>query len=262
MRGLGWDKRTGYSSNRGELYTDSAFGHGGFTGTAMWIDPELDLFVIFLSNRVHPDGKGSVNSLAGRIGTIAAASIVDVLQPSTSQVSAGSGDVLCGIDVLVREQFKLLEGKRVGLITNQTGVTRNGEKTARVLQDASQVKLTALFSPEHGLEGRLDVAHIDDSQDGNTGLKVFSLYGDTKAPTPESLENLDVLVFDIQDIGTRFYTYISTMGLAMQAAAASGVEFVVLDRPNPINGVTVAGPVLDPGANRLSPVTRCPFGMG
>ncbi len=246
MRGLGWDKRSGYSSNRGELFTDSAFGHGGFTGTAMWMDPELDLFVIFLSNRVHPNGKGSVNSLAGRIGTIAAASITDLTNQSASTASDYS-DVICGIDVLVRDQFKLFSGKRVGLITNQTGISKTGEKTAQILQTASQVNLTALFSPEHGLDGKLDVAHIADSNDDATGLKVFSLYGETRKPTAESLRDVDILAYDIQDIGTRFYTYISTMKLAMESAAENDVQFVVLDRPNPIGGVSVAGPVLDEG---------------
>jgi uncharacterized protein YbbC (DUF1343 family) len=155
--------------------------------------------------------------------------------------------VLTGIDVLRRDGFKLLAGRRIGLITNQTGVSRDGVSTIRLLHDAENVKLVALFSPEHGLEGKLDVPRIADSRDGTTGLTVFSLYGKTRKPTPEMLESVDTLVFDIQDIGTRFYTYISTMGLAMQAAAEHGRRFVVLDRPNAINGVDVDGPVLDAG---------------
>jgi uncharacterized protein YbbC (DUF1343 family)/CubicO group peptidase (beta-lactamase class C family) len=246
LRGLGWDKRTGYSSNRGELFSDSAFGHGGFTGTAMWIDPQLNLFVIFLSNRLHPDGKGSVNPLAGRIGTIAAAAITDVPERATQPVAEYT-DVLCGIDVLRRDEFRLLQDQRVGLITNQTGVSATGAKTAKLLQDAAGVNLTVLFSPEHGLEGKLDIANIDDSQDAATGLRVFSLYGSTRKPTADSLRDVDVLVFDIQDIGTRYYTYISTMKLAMEAAAENRIPFVVLDRPNPIGGRCVAGPVLDEG---------------
>lgn len=155
--------------------------------------------------------------------------------------------VRCGIDVLQRDGFRQLAGKRVGLITNQTGINRRGEWTARILQQASNVDLVALFSPEHGIAGKLDTARIGDSEDSKTGLKIYSLYGASRRPTTASLRAVDVLVFDIQDIGTRFYTYISTLGNAMEAAAEQDVEFVVLDRPNPINGIDVDGPVLDAG---------------
>lgn len=239
-RALGWDSRTGYSSNRGDLMTSAAFGHGGFTGTGIWIDPLADLFVIFLSNRVHPDGKGLVNPLIGRIGTIAAGARRAVPVRSTAAV-------LNGIDVLQRDGFAALQGRKVGLITNQTGLNRDGVSTVRLLHEAKGVQLKALFSPEHGLEGRLDIPKIGDQQDATTGLKVFSLYGETRTPTKESLQEVDTLVFDIQDIGCRFYTYLSTMGNAMQAAADHGVRFVVLDRVNPVGGVSVAGPVLDDG---------------
>jgi uncharacterized protein YbbC (DUF1343 family) len=241
-RGLGWDKRSGYSINRGELLTDAAFGHGGFTGTVLWIDPELELFVIFLSNRVHPGGKGLVNPLAGRIGTVAAAAIRDV-----SADRGPAGDVLTGLDVLVRDDFRQLAGRKVGLITNHTGRSRDGQSTVKLLHEAKNVELAALFSPEHGFEGKLDVSKIGDARDAATGLKVFSLYGETRKPTPEMLESIDTLVFDIQDIGARFYTYVSTMGEAMRAAAEHKKRFVVLDRPNPIGGVAVAGPMLDEG---------------
>jgi len=247
IRGLGWDKRSGYSSNRGELFTDQAFGHGGFTGTALWIDPGLDLFVIFLSNRVHPDGRGSVNPLAGAIGTIAASAIEDCSLVKRIVRRPHPRRTLCGIDVLQRDGFRLLAGKRVGLITNQTGITVDGVPTGKLLQDAPNVQLVALFSPEHGLQGQLDQPTVEDGNDLATGLKVYSLYGATRRPTLESLHDIDTLVFDIQDIGTRFYTYISTMGNAMEAAAEQQVQFVVLDRPNPINGIQVSGPVLDEG---------------
>ncbi|MFH1923210.1 MAG: exo-beta-N-acetylmuramidase NamZ domain-containing protein [Planctomycetota bacterium] len=251
-RGLGWDMRTGYSSNRGRSFSDRAFGHGGFTGTAMWIDPGLELFVIFLSNRLHPDGKGSVNPLAGRIGTIAADAI-DAPPPPV---------VLTGIDVLKRDGFRQLAGRRVGLITNQTGIDRDGVSTARLLNEAENVELVALFSPEHGLEGKLDVRHIADGRHKATGLRVFSLYGETRRPTAEMLQEIDTLVFDIQDIGTRFYTYISTMGYAMEEAAKHKVRFVVLDRPNPIGGVDVAGPVLDAGRESFVGFHRLPVRHG
>ncbi len=155
--------------------------------------------------------------------------------------------VLNGIDVLQRDGFTQLANQRVGLITNHTGLNRDGTSTVRLLHDASNVELTALFSPEHGFAGALDVSKIGDTKEKSTGLTVFSLYGETRRPTKEMLQEIDTLVFDIQDIGSRFYTYISTMGEAMKAAAEQGKRFVVLDRPNPINGVDVAGPMLDAG---------------
>lgn len=289
MRGLGWDMRTGYSSNRGDRLSPRAVGHGGFTGTGIWIDPELRLTVVFLSNRLHPDGKGSVNPLIGRIVNTAADAIdaapavteqpsnkaeadlpadlptdspahspvraPDAASPAASpQTDRGAdgaaiehGQTLTGIDVLVRGGFHELRGRRVGLITNQTGVDGTGVSTVDRLLKADGVELRALFSPEHGLEGKLDV-QVADANDARTGLPVYSLYGANREPTAASLEGLDTLVFDIQDIGARFYTYISTMGNALRVAARHRLRFVVLDRPNPINGTDVAGPVLDPGS--------------
>ena len=245
LRGLGWDIRTGYSYNRGDLLTDQAFGHGGFTGTTFWVDPGQELFVIFLSNRVHPDGSGSVNRLAGRIATIATAAIsTDKEIGPATQV----GDTLSGLDVLQRDQYQQLQGKRIGLITNHTGINRDGVNIVELFNTAANVDLVALFSPEHGFEGKLDVAKIKDAQDAKSGLQIYSLYGKTRKPTAEMLADIDLLVFDIQDIGTRFYTYISTMGNAMQAAADHDIDFMVLDRPNPINGSHVQGPVLDKGS--------------
>lgn len=259
IRGLGWDKRTGYSINRGELLSEKAFGHGGFTGTVLWIDPGLDLFYIFLSNRVHPDGKGSVNPLAGRIGTIAAAAIRDKT-PANDDLAVRQ--VLTGIDVLQRDGFRQLAGRKVGLITNHTGRSRDGVSTVKLLHDASQLELVTLFSPEHGFAGKLDVSKIGDSQDATTGLKVVSLYGETRKPTAEMLAGIDTVVFDIQDVGARFYTYVSTMGEAMKAAAEHKRQFVVLDRPNPINGVDVAGPMLDSGRESFVGFHRLPVRHG
>jgi uncharacterized protein YbbC (DUF1343 family) len=258
LRGLGWDKRSGYSINRGELFTESAFGHGGFTGTVLWIDPGLDLFFIFLSNRVHPDGKGLVNPLAGRIATVVAASIRD----GDPSAAPPPGEVLTGIDVLVRDGFRALAGRNIGLITNPTGRTRDGRRTVDVLHQAPGVQLVALFSPEHGWEGQLDVSRIDDTRDAATGLKVYSLYGATRRPTAAMLEGIDTLVFDIQDIGTRYYTYVSTMGEAMRAAAEHGRRFVVLDRPNPLGGLAVRGPLLDAGKESFVAFHRLPVQHG
>ncbi len=157
-------------------------------------------------------------------------------------------ETLTGIDVLQRDQFKQLDGQRVGLITNHTGINRKWISTVQLLNEAKNVQLVALFSPEHGFEGKLDVAKINDARDSDTGLKIYSLYGKTRMPTDEMLNGIDTLVFDIQDIGTRFYTYISTMGNVMKAAAKHDIRVVILDRPNPINGIDVQGPVLDAGS--------------
>jgi len=157
------------------------------------------------------------------------------------------GQVLSGLDVLERDGFAALAGRRVGLITNHTGINRKGVSNVELLRDAPSVQLVALFSPEHGFHGTLDQETVDDAHDERSGLRIHSLYGQTRKPTPAMLEGIDTLVFDIQDVGTRFYTYIATMALAMEAAAEHGLRFVVLDRPNPINGLGVAGPVLDPG---------------
>ena len=247
IRCLGWDMNSVYSRNRGETMSDSAFGHGGFTGTAMWIDPELDLFVIFLSNRVHPNGKGEINNLAGRIGTIVSSACHDgptVAEKSTAKPSS----TVLGIDVLAGENFALLQGKRIGLIANHTSLNAAGESTIDILAASDEVNLVALFSPEHGIRGTYDQPKISDTVDEATQLPVYSLYGETRKPTPEHMDKIDVMVFDIQDIGCRFYTYVSTMGLAMEAAAESGKTFVVLDRPNPIGGHVIEGPILDEGS--------------
>ena len=140
---------------------------------------------------------------------------------SCSPDEGGSPQVLSGIDVLQETGFTALHGAKVGLITNQTGIDRSGRRTVDVLQDASQVDLRALFSPEHGFQGALEQSRIADATDGGTGLLIYSLYGATRKPTAEMLQGIDTLVFDIQDIGCRFYTYISTMGLAMEAGAAA-----------------------------------------
>lgn len=155
--------------------------------------------------------------------------------------------VLTGTDVVALEGAEVLEGRRIGLVTNHTGLTWDGRRTIDVLKARTDLTLVTLFSPEHGLQGTLDRDGIGHGVDEATGLKVWSLYGETRKPTKAMLEGVDTLVFDIQDIGCRFYTYVSTMGLALEAAAENGLRFVVLDRPNPIDGVHMAGPVLDPG---------------
>lgn len=169
-----------------------------------------------------------------------------------------------GIEVLKEQKFKVLQGKRVGLITNPTGVDNEMKSTIDILHEAPNVELVALFAPEHGVRGDAHAGdHVDNVTDPKTGLPVYSLHGNTKVPTPEMLEGIDVLVYDIQDIGCRSYTYVSTMGLAMEAAAQNNVEFVVLDRPNPLGGLKVEGGLVD-DENLISLVSqfRIPYVYG
>lgn len=165
---------------------------------------------------------------------------------SAAQSSPKGTGIETGAEVLARSGFAMLSGKRVGLITNQTG--KVGDRhLVDLMAEAENVRLTAIFAPEHGFRGDVEAGKkVSGRVDEKTGVRVFSLYGDTRKPTQSMLRNIDVLVFDIQDIGVRFYTYISTMGLAMQAAAERGIPFVVLDRPNPLGGTYVSGFVLNP----------------
>ena len=261
-RGLGWDIDSGYSGPRGEIFPVGSYGHTGWTGTSLWIDPYSKTFIVYLSNRNHPDENGSVLPLRRLLGTLAAQAVPDfnftyvpgALPSRTNETAASSrtparptakqARVLNGIDVLVRQDFAPLKGKKIGLITNHTGQDRNRNPTIDLLRNATGLSLVALFSPEHGIRGAVD-EKVGDSIDERTGLPVFSLYGEVRKPNPAQLTNVTALVFDIQDIGCRFYTYISTLGLAMEAAAEAGIPIYVLDRVNPINGVVVDGPVLD-----------------
>jgi len=236
-RGLGWDIDSPYSSPRGNHFAVGGYGHTGWTGGSLWIDPATRTIVILMTSRTHPDGRGNVIALRREVATLAA----EALRGFSFGGSEAPG-VLNGADVLRQRKGVLPRGAKVGLITNHTGHDRHRRSTLDFLRASKEVELTALFSPEHGLYGKLD-EKVSDSTDAKTGLKIHSLYGDTRKPTPEQLAGLDALIFDIQDIGCRFYTYISTMGLAMEAAAEAGIQFIVLDRVNPIGGGTVAGPV-------------------
>ena len=262
VRGLGWDLDSVYSSNRGELLPLGSFGHTGFTGTSIWIDPSTDLFVVFLSNRVHPDGKGDVTPLRARVATVAASAITE-LPPDFRSTALLTGrdfgpsgavppppawmPVASGIDVLRASGFAALRGKRVGLVTNHTGVARDGATTIDLIHDAKDVTLVRLFSPEHGIRGILDAA-VPSATDEKTGLTIYSLYGDTRRPNAAMLEGLDTIVIDLQDIGARFYTYMTTMAYVMEEAARRKIAVVVLDRPNPINGFQIEGPTIDRAA--------------
>ena len=255
IRGLGWDIASSFSSNRGDLMPLASFGHTGFTGTSIWIDPASKLFVIFLSHRVHPDGKGDVTPLRGRVATLAAAAFIEQapteadfprdffpVAPATNNQQPTT--VLTGLDVLAANNFAELKGRNVGLITNHTGVSRSGATAIDLIYKAPGVKLVALFSPEHGIRGFLD-ATVPSSVDEKTDLTIHSLYGDTRRPTDAMLKGIDTLVIDLQDIGARFYTYTTTMAYVLEEAAKRKIRVVVLDRPNPINGYAIEGPALD-----------------
>lgn len=260
VRGLGWDLDSSFSSNRGELLPLGSFGHTGFTGTSIWVDPGTGVYIVFLSSRLHPDGQGDVVSLRARVATIVGSSLLDLSpeaaaamlwsRPAASAALAAPlqdaprDPVFAGIDVLREDGFAALRGLRVGLLTNHTGLARDGAATIDLLAGAPDVTLAALFSPEHGIRGIVD-ASVPSSVDDGTGLPIHSLYGATQRPTPEMLAGLDAVVVDLQDVGARFYTYMSSMAYVMEAAAARGIKVVVLDRPNPIGGVQIEGPGLD-----------------
>ncbi|MBF0538225.1 MAG: DUF1343 domain-containing protein [Nitrospirae bacterium] len=280
LRGLGWDMDSPFASNRGVLFPVGSYGHSGYTGTSIWIDPISETYVIILSNRVHPDGRGDAVSLRAEVATIVGAAlemepaqrILKSRRPLTgyhellnSYRTKGprNGKVKTGIDVLVAEGFAPLSGLNVGLITNHSGVDSQGRLTVDLIHKARGVRLKAIFTPEHGFSGQYDEVITDDlTTDPKAGfvpysrwagIPIYNLYGKTNRPTPAMLDGLDALVFDIQDVGVRFYTYITTMAYAMEAAASKvraapaikGIAFYVLDRPNPINATVVQGPVVE-----------------
>src|ERR1035437_1096050 len=271
LRGLGWDVDSPHSGNRGELFPIGSFGHTGFTGTSLWIDPLTKTYVILLANSVHPDLRPALTPVRAKVATIVAANVglrgqrvtlseynqtgynqtgynESLTGPGARRQVGRNGATLTGLDVLAAMKFQPFAGKRIGLITNQSGLDRQGRRNIDVMREAG-VNLAAIFSPEHGFLGKEDRPGIQDTTDPATGIKVFSLYGATNRPTPEMLNGIDVLVFDIQDVGVRFYTFETTMAYALEAAAKAGIPYYVLDRPNPITGTRVEGPVLD-AANR------------
>ena len=315
LRGFGWDIDSPFSSNRGDLLPVGGFGHTGFTGTSLWIDPTTRSYIILLTNAVHPRGKGNAIALRSKVATAVAAAL---------PLTASEKDALRwekhhwlqrgpergaahehaqrqregGIDVLEEHGFDVLlaagrdtksphpaEGPakdpgnsasgaplhtiRIGLLTNQTGVDAEGRRTIDVLATAnllkSGVSLEAIFSPEHGVTGTLDTTHIGDTKDAATGVPVYSVYGGTDAarrPPVDVLKSLDAVVIDIQDAGARFYTYETTLGYFLEAAAQAGVEVIVLDRPNPITGSFVQGPVADAGRESFTNYWTLPVRHG
>ena len=271
VRGFGWDIDSPFSTNRGDLLPVGSYGHTGFTGTSIWIDPTTRTYIILLTNAVHPRGQGNVIGLRSKLATAVAAALplsvaereklrlesitgYNEAQSAGRKVTVRNGSVKTGIDVLEGSGFDGLKSagaaRKIGLVTNQTGVDAEGRRTIDVLAGAPGVSLVAIFSPEHGVTGTVDTTTIGNSKDAATGVPVYSVYGATDAarrPSLDVLKGLDAVVFDIQDAGARFYTYETTLGYFLEGAAKAGIEIIVLDRPNPITGAFVQGPVSETG---------------
>jgi uncharacterized protein YbbC (DUF1343 family) len=270
-RGFGWDINTAFSRPRGAVFPIGSFGHTGFTGTSLWMDPNSDSFVVVLANSVHPRGASPISPLREAVAT-AAARALHVNDKGDTAVA--DGQTLTGIDVLEATQFGALReavGRhsghlRVGVMTNQTGLDREGRRTIDVLMHSiPEVEVKTLFSPEHGLFGVKDTTKIGEEVDTATHLPVVSLYGakdEQRRPSMEVLQNLDAVVIDLQDAGVRFYTYQTVVGYFLEAASKAHIEIIVLDRPNPIGGVAVQGPVSDNGVESYTDYMPLPIREG
>ena len=265
IRALGWDVSSGFSRTMAPFFPPASVGHTGFTGTAVWLDPPTRSYMIILTNRVHPSGGGSarIRELRTRVAAAVGAALFGGGRPPTARPaiamsgaadpvadgppappSPSAGRVLSGLDALVQQDFAMFAGQSVGLITNHTGVDARGRRAIDLIAAAPGVRLQAIFAPEHGVTGaaNTDVPH---GHDAATGRPIWSLYGPTRRPTAEMLRGVSLLVFDIQDVGVRYYTYLTTLMYVMEEAGRLGVPVVVLDRPNPITGRIVEGPVMD-----------------
>ena len=269
-RGFGWDINSAFSRPRGEVFPIGSFGHTGFTGTSLWMDPASDTYVVLLANAVHPRGAPPISPLRSEVATdVAKALGLGSTLPTVST----------GIDVLEETNFAALKevaakhsGKlRIGLLTNQTGVDAQGKRTIDVLKNAGGgIELVKLFSPEHGIFGAKDSTSIGQEVDTASGLKVTSLYGpkdSDKRPKPEDLKDLDAVVIDLQDAGVRFYTYETVVGYFLEAAARElhnlhPLEVILLDRPNPIGGIAVQGEISDLEKNSYINYTKLPLRHG
>jgi uncharacterized protein YbbC (DUF1343 family) len=272
-RALGWDMASPYARTLGSFFPVGSVGHTGFTGTSIWIDPPSRSFVIILTNRVHPNGKGKVADLRRRVSAAAGAALFGGVDEPRTQPSLGAdaapaadgptsdGPVATGLDVLAAQGFRTLAGRSVGLVTNQTGIDARGRRGVDLMAKAPDVKLRALFSPEHGLAGQLD-ANVPHARDAATGLPVWSLYGSERRPSASMLEGIDTLVFDIQDVGVRYYTYLTTLVYVLEEGARRGLSVVVLDRPNPITGRMVEGPLMDPDLRSFTAPHAIPVRTG
>lgn len=266
-RALGWDISSTFSRTASIFFPPEAVGHLGFTGTSVWLDPTTRSYLIVLTNRVHPSGGGGdrIRELRTRVAAATAATLFRpplttvAMADATAPASDVDGEtkaqpsccprsparVRTGLDVLASQNFAPLAGYNVGLVTNQTGVDAAGRRAIDLLATAPNVKLAAIFSPEHGLTGDAN-ADVPHGRDTLTGLPVWSLYGTTRRPTATMLRGINLLVFDIQDVGVRYYTYLTTLVYVMEEAARHGIPVLVLDRPNPLTGRVVEGPLMDP----------------
>src|SRR6202451_1728375 len=286
LRGFGWDIDSPFSSNRGDFLPVGSFGHTGFTGTSMWIDPTTKTYIILLTNAVHPRGKGNAIGLRSKVATEIAAALplttdekeklrwlsitgYNEAQSGGRRIGTRNGSVKNGIDVLEAHAFDVLKQpagkKRIGLVTNQTGLDADGRRTIDILAQAPGISLDAIFSPEHGVTGTVDTTDINNSKDVATGVPVYSVYGATNAarhPPEEVVKNLDAIVFDVQDAGVRFYTYETTLGYFLEAAAKAGIELIGHDRPHPITGSFVQGPVSDAGRESFTNYWTVPVRHG
>lgn len=274
-RGLGWELASPLVANRDRLPPIGAIDHTGYTGTGIWVDFVTRRFVVILTNRVHPNDQGDARPLRAQI----VAAIASAAPPRTSadirtavpaaapaltwasRLPGAAGPVRSGLDVLEEQQFAPLTGRRIGLVTNRTGFDAAGTRTVDVLAHAPGVTLAALFSPEHGLNTDVD-ERVGDSRDPATGLTVHSLYGGTRHFPAGSLDGIDALVFDIQDAGVRFFTYETTLGYALEAAASRGIPLFVLDRPDPLGADRFGGPVLDEGHESFTGYFALPLEPG
>ena len=261
-RALGWDINSPYANFAAPFFPAESVGHTGFTGTSVWIDPSSRSYIVILTNRVHPGGGSSAAIRELRVRTIAAAgaALFHAPLPPVPVVAAAAADtpendapgvtavpggpVRTGLDMLVAQDFAILRGHAVGLITNHTGVDREGRRAIDLIANAPGVKLQAIFSPEHGITGLVD-ADVPHGRDAGTGRPIWSLYGPTRRPNDAMLRGVTAIVFDVQDVGVRYYTYLSTLLYAMEEAAKLRIPVIVLDRPNPITGHVVEGPLLD-----------------
>jgi uncharacterized protein YbbC (DUF1343 family)/CubicO group peptidase (beta-lactamase class C family) len=298
LRGFGWDIDSPFSTNRGELLPVGGYGHTGFAGTSLWIDPATKTYIVLLTNAVHmnivhmnivhmntvhmntvpPKEKGSAVALRTKVATALAAALAldpsdaekmrvatvtgyNEMQSAARKLALRNGTVKTGIDVLEETKFAALHPARggaprsIGLLTNQTGVDAEGRRTIDVLANVPGVSLDAIFSPEHGVTGTLDTTDLKNAKDAPTGVAVYNVYGASDAarhPPIDVLKRLDAVVIDLADAGARFYTYETTVGYFLEVAAKAGIEVVVLDRPNPITGSFVQGPVSDQGRENFT----------
>ena len=276
LRGFGWDIDSPLSTNRGELLPVGGYGHTGFTGTSLWIDPATKTYIVLLTNAVHMNAvpakeKGSAVSLRTKVATAVAAALAldpadaekmrvasitgyNEMQSAARKLAVRNGTVKTGIDVLEETKFAALHPSKggaprsIGLLTNQTGIDSEDRRTIDLLANVPGISLDAIFSPEHGVTGTLDKLDVKNTKDTATGVAVYSVYGGSEAarhPPIDVLKRLDAVVIDLADVGARFYTYEATVGYFLEAAAKAGIDVVILDRPNPITGSFVQGPVSD-----------------